>query len=68
MEELLNFILLACGAPCTDGPYQPPEVREGGRREEGGIDTTLNVYYYPQAHLLHARPPTSYSTDATSSY
>ncbi len=26
MEELLNFILLACGAPCTDGPYQPPEV------------------------------------------
>lgn len=26
MEELLNFILLASGAPATDGPYQPPEV------------------------------------------
>lgn len=26
MEELLNFILLASGAPATEGPYQPPEV------------------------------------------
>lgn len=44
MEELLNFILLASGAPATDGPYQPPEVcnvlrkrergREGGREIE----------------------------------
>ncbi|CAM9843247.1 unnamed protein product [Pylaiella littoralis] len=25
MEELLNFILLASGAPCTEGPYRPPE-------------------------------------------
>eukprot|EP00903_Cladosiphon_okamuranus_P006626 g6471.t2 len=25
MEELLNFILLASGAPATEGPYRPPE-------------------------------------------
>lgn len=26
LEELLNFVLLACGATATDGPYRPPEV------------------------------------------
>eukprot|EP00752_Nemacystus_decipiens_P009436 g8435.t1 len=25
MEEVLNFILLASGAPATEGPYRPPE-------------------------------------------
>ncbi|CAN0075413.1 unnamed protein product [Ascophyllum nodosum] len=25
METLLNFLLLSCGAPCTNGPYTPPE-------------------------------------------
>eukprot|EP00904_Undaria_pinnatifida_P012617 jgi/Undpi1/8486/HiC_scaffold_25.g10953.m1 len=25
LEELLNFVLLACGATATDGPYRPPE-------------------------------------------
>lgn len=29
MEELLNFILLASGAPATKGPYRPPEVCVG---------------------------------------
>lgn len=26
MKELLNFIFLACGAPSTEGPYEPPAV------------------------------------------
>ena len=26
LEDLLNFVLLACGATATDGPYRPPEV------------------------------------------